>query len=139
MAWESTHKCLQGWYIVYASNYYARKSPLQQSSPEYVRRLFLYTMKIENSNAFQWKKIVLCQQHTAPLHTLLISSFFFIYLPIKAHVKYQRRSLLNQQNAANQGLFYSLTVPINNNTYFEKRNALFSKEIFQNTCKSRRV
>ena len=138
MPWKSTHKCLQGWYTVYVFNYCEYKSPYQQSSSEYVRRLFLFTKKIGNSNVFQWKKIVLCQQHTAPLHSLPIFSFF-IYLPIKAHVKHQSRSLLQQQKAAGQGLFYPLTVPINNNTHFEKRNALFSSEIFKNTCNSGRV
>ena len=112
----------------------------------------LYNKVLQNTSdgyfCTQWRlRIVmhfngkrLCYVNNIPhLCILYLSLLFFVYLPIKAHVKYQRRSLLNQQNAANQGLFYSLTVPINNNTYFEKRNALFSKEIFQNTCKSRRV
>ena len=48
------------------------------------------------------------------LHTLPIS-FIFIYLPMKDHVKHQRRRFLQRENVANQGLFYPLTVPISNN------------------------
>ena len=59
------------------------------------------------SNEFQCKNIVICQQQTPPLHTLHVSSIF-IYLPMKDLVKHQRRSFLQQQNAANQGLFYPL-------------------------------
>ena len=138
MAWESKHKCLQRWYIVYTSNHRAYKSPYQQISSEYVRRLFLFKMKFENSNAFQWKKIVLCQQQTPPLQCLPISSFF-IYLPIKDHMKHQKQNFSQQQKAANQSLFYPLTVPLSNNALFQKRNALFSTEISKNICNSGRV
>ena len=123
---------------VYASNHRAYESPDQQSFSQYVRRLFLFTMKIENSKKFQFRKIVLCQQHIPPLQSLPISSFL-IYLSIKDHVEYQRRSFLQQQKAANQGLFYLLTVPLSSNALFEKRNVLFSTKISKNTCNSGRV
>ena len=45
------------------------------------------------------------------------------------HVKYQRLTFLQQQNAVNQDLFYALTVTKSNNGFFEKRNALFSTKI----------
>ena len=67
----------------------------------------LFRIREKTSNEFQSKKIVMCQQQTPPLHTLHVSSIF-IYLPMKALVKHQRRSFLRQQNAANQGLFYLL-------------------------------
>ena len=121
--------CLLYFYFTF---YFAYKSPYQQNSSEYVRWLFLFPMKIENSNAFQWKKIVLCQQQTSSLHTFPISSFF-IYLSIKHHVKHQRQSFLQQQKATNQVLFYPLTIPISNNALFEKRNVLFSTEILKKT------
>ena len=49
-----------------------------------------------------------------PTFTYFTYLFFFIYLPMKDHVKHQRRSFLQQQKAANQDLFYPLTVPISN-------------------------
>ena len=72
------------------------------------------------------------------LRTLPIS-FIFIYLPMKDHVKNQRRSFLQRENVANQGLFYPLTVPISNNALSEKRNALLSTEISKSICYSGRV
>ena len=50
---------------------------------------------------------MICQQQTPPLHTLPVSSIF-IYLPMKDFVKHQRRSFLQLQKAANQGLFCPL-------------------------------
>ena len=67
----------------------------------------LFRIRETASNEFQCKNIVICQQQTPPLHTLPVSSIF-IYLPMKDLVKHQRRSFLQQQNAANQGLFYPL-------------------------------
>ena len=61
-------------------------------------------MRETGSNELQCKNIVICQQQTPPLHTLHISSIF-IYLSMKDLV-HQRRSFLQQQNDANQGLFY---------------------------------
>ena len=45
----------------------------------------IHKMKTEDSNVFQWKKFVLCQQQTPPLHILPIYSFS-TYLAIKDHV-----------------------------------------------------
>ena len=59
------------------------------------------------SNEFQCEKIVIFQQQTPPLHTLPVSSIF-IYLSMKNLVKHHRQNFLQQQNAANQGLFYPL-------------------------------
>ena len=42
-----------------------------------------------------------------PLYTLIVSSLS-IYLPMKDLGKHQKRSFLQQQNVANQGLFYPL-------------------------------
>ena len=67
----------------------------------------LFRISETASNEFQCKNIVICQQQTPPLHTLHVSSIF-IYLSMKDLVKHQRRSFLQQQNAANQGLFYPL-------------------------------
>ena len=75
----------------------------------------------------------LCQVSNRPhLCILYLSIFFLVYLPIKYHG-------LPLPKAANQGLFYPLTVPINNNFLFEKRNSLFSTEISKNTRNSGRV
>ena len=63
-----------------------------------------FRIRKTTSNEFQCKNIVICQQQTPPLHTLHISSIF-IYLSMKDLV-HQRRSFLQQQNDANQGLFY---------------------------------
>ena len=67
----------------------------------------LFRIRATASNEFQCKNIVICQQQTPPLHTLPVPSFS-IYLPMNDLVKHQRRSFLQQQNATNQGLFYSL-------------------------------
>ena len=67
----------------------------------------LFRIRETASNEFQCKNIVICQQQTPPLLTLPFSSIS-IYLPMKDLVKHQRRSFLQQQNAANQGLFYPL-------------------------------
>ena len=87
---------------------------------------------------FSEKKIVLCQQQTPPLHTLPISSFLYLY-PIKDCVEHQRRSFSQQQKSANHGLFYPFTIPIINNSVFEKENGLFSTEISKLKCNSGRV
>ena len=65
--------------------------------------------------------------------------FFFICLSMKDNLKHQRQSLMQQQKIANQGIFYTLPVPINNHDLFEKRNTLLSTEIFENTCNSGRI
>ena len=89
-------------------------------------------MKSENSNAFQCKKIVLCQQQTPLLHTLPISSIV-IYLAIKNQVRHETKNFSQQHKAINQGLFYPFTVPISTNALSEKRNALLYTKIFTNT------
>ena len=65
----------------------------------------LFRIPATASNEFQCKNIVICQQHTPPLHTLPVSPFS-IYLLMNDLVKHQKRSFLQQQNAANQGLSY---------------------------------
>ena len=57
-----------------------------------------------------------------PAFAYLTYLFFFYLLagPVKVHVKYQRRKLLQQQKAVNQDLFYPLPVPISKNCLFEK-------------------
>ena len=59
---------------------------------------------------------------TDPDFAYLTYLFFFYLLagPVKVHVKYQRRKLLQQQKAVNQDLFYPLPVPISKNCLFEK-------------------
>ena len=59
---------------------------------------------------------------TDPAIPYLTYLFFFYLLagPVKVHVKYQRRKLLQQQNPVNQDLFYPLAVSISNNDPFEK-------------------
>ena len=59
---------------------------------------------------------------TDPAFAYLTYLFFFYLLagPVKVHVKYQRRKLLQQQKAVNQDLFYPLPVPISKNCLFEK-------------------
>ena len=59
---------------------------------------------------------------TDPAFPNLTYLFFFYLLarPVKVHVKYQRRKLLQQQKPVNQDLFYPLAVPISNNDSFEK-------------------
>ena len=59
---------------------------------------------------------------TDPAFACLTYLFFFYLLagPVKVHVKYQRRKLLQQQKPVNQDLFYPLAVPISNNDLFEK-------------------
>ena len=63
-----------------------------------------------------------CVNSRPCLCTPYLSLLFFYLLtgPVKDHVKYQRRKLLQQQKAANQDLFYPLAVPISNNGLFEK-------------------
>ena len=78
-----------------------------------------FRMRQTVSNEFQCKKVVLCQQQIAPLHTLLISSFL-TYLPMKDHVKHQRWCFFSAKKAASQGLLYPFTAPISNNVLFEK-------------------
>ena len=59
---------------------------------------------------------------TDPAFAYLTYLFFFYLLvgPVKAHVKYQRRKLLQQQKAANSDLFYPHAVLISNNGLLEK-------------------
>ena len=59
---------------------------------------------------------------TDPDFAYLTYLFFFYLLggPVKVHVKYQRRKVLQQQKPVNQDLFYPLAVPISNNDLFEK-------------------
>ena len=68
----------------------------------------LFRIRQQASNEFHCNKIVVCQQQTLPFRKLSISSIF-IYLLMKDHVKHQRKSFLQQQNAANQGSSYPLT------------------------------
>ena len=56
---------------------------------------------------------------TDPTFAYITYLFFFIYLPMKDHVKNQRRCFFSKK-AANQGLFYQFTVPISNNALSEK-------------------
>ena len=78
---------------------------------------------------------------TDPAFAYLTYLFFFYLLagPVKVHVKYQRRKLLQQQKAVNQDLFYPLAVPIKNNGLFEKTWALFNTKISKKTCNLGRV
>ena len=59
---------------------------------------------------------------TDPAFPNLTYLFFFYLLarPVKVHMKYQRRKLLQQRKPVNQDLFYPLAVPISNNDSFEK-------------------
>ena len=71
----------------------------------------------------------MCQQQTPPLHTLPISSFFYLLAgPVKDHAKYQRRKFLQQQKKVNQDLFYPLALSISKFDLFEKTYSLLKSQ-----------
>ena len=73
------------------------------------------------------QQVVLHQQQTPPLHTLPISSFFYLIADEGPRVT-SKSMLFSANKATNQGLFYPFTVPISNNSLFEKLKKFLSTE-----------
>ena len=71
MAWELQKQAKMPATVIYCLC--NQQSRIQKSLP-----IKFFRIRQTVSNEFQCKKIVLCQQQTPPLHTLLISSLFYL-------------------------------------------------------------